>query len=154
MSPSKTRINIMLDNDLLAHYRRLAGEVNKGYQTLINETLRAAAGLPISVAGTRVGVGPGATASGAANAVQSSPHDAGEAANPQSVFAALCAQQQEIEKLANQQQELFAMMQGMFFPDNLAGAANMVSLGIDQLRHLSEGAGALADAHVQPASKD
>jgi len=34
----KTRINIHLDNDVLAYFRKLAGD--RGYQTLINRALR------------------------------------------------------------------------------------------------------------------
>ncbi|MGA2366436.1 MAG: BrnA antitoxin family protein [Steroidobacteraceae bacterium] len=34
----KTRINIHLDNDVLTHFKQLAGE--RGYQTLINRALR------------------------------------------------------------------------------------------------------------------
>jgi uncharacterized protein (DUF4415 family) len=36
----KKRINIMLDTPIVAHFKSLAGE--RGYQTLINETLRRA----------------------------------------------------------------------------------------------------------------
>ena len=35
---SKQRINIMLDGPIVEHFKALAGE--RGYQTLINETLR------------------------------------------------------------------------------------------------------------------
>ncbi|MFO1372035.1 MAG: BrnA antitoxin family protein [Candidatus Competibacteraceae bacterium] len=38
----KTRITIYLDDDVLAAFRDRAGREGKGYQTLINETLRAA----------------------------------------------------------------------------------------------------------------
>lgn len=51
MAPGKTRINIMLDNDLLDHYREVASQVNKGYQTVINDTLRVTAGLPTAIGG-------------------------------------------------------------------------------------------------------
>jgi uncharacterized protein (DUF4415 family) len=36
----KKRINIMLDTPIVAHFKSLAGE--RGYQTLINDTLRRA----------------------------------------------------------------------------------------------------------------
>lgn len=39
----KTRITIMLDNDLLATFRAKAEAEGIGYQTLINRTLRQAA---------------------------------------------------------------------------------------------------------------
>lgn len=39
----KTRITIMLDNDLLAAFRAQAEAEGIGYQTLINRTLRQAA---------------------------------------------------------------------------------------------------------------
>ncbi|MDO8844145.1 BrnA antitoxin family protein [Methylicorpusculum sp.] len=39
-SPSKTRITIFLDDDILAAFRERATQTGKGYQTLINETLR------------------------------------------------------------------------------------------------------------------
>jgi hypothetical protein len=35
---SKQRINIMLDRPIVEHFKALAGE--RGYQTLINDTLR------------------------------------------------------------------------------------------------------------------
>jgi len=38
----KTRITIFLDDDVLAAFRARAEESGKGYQTLINEALRAA----------------------------------------------------------------------------------------------------------------
>ena len=38
----KTRITIMLDNDLLANFRARADAEGAGYQTLINRTLRQA----------------------------------------------------------------------------------------------------------------
>lgn len=38
---SKTRITIFLDDDILAAFRERAAQSGKGYQTLINETLRA-----------------------------------------------------------------------------------------------------------------
>ncbi len=37
----KTRITIMLDNDVLEEFRHRANEVGLGYQTLINQTLRS-----------------------------------------------------------------------------------------------------------------
>jgi uncharacterized protein (DUF4415 family) len=40
-SPGKTRITIMLDDDLIAHFREVAEAEGMGYQTLINATLRA-----------------------------------------------------------------------------------------------------------------
>jgi uncharacterized protein (DUF4415 family) len=40
----KTRITIMLDNDLLMAFRAKADSEGTGYQTLINQTLRQAAG--------------------------------------------------------------------------------------------------------------
>jgi len=43
-SKGKTRITIMLDNDVLADFRQRAEEQGVGYQTLINTTLRAAMG--------------------------------------------------------------------------------------------------------------
>lgn len=38
---AKTRITLFLDDDIVAAYRERAGAAGKGYQTLINETLRA-----------------------------------------------------------------------------------------------------------------
>ena len=38
----KTRITIYLDNDILAAFRKQGDECGRGYQTLINETLRTA----------------------------------------------------------------------------------------------------------------
>jgi uncharacterized protein (DUF4415 family) len=40
----KTRITIMLDNDVLMTFRAKAESEGTGYQTLINRTLRQAAG--------------------------------------------------------------------------------------------------------------
>ena len=40
----KTRITIMLDNDLLMTFRAKADAEGIGYQTLINQTLRGVAG--------------------------------------------------------------------------------------------------------------
>ena len=39
-STGKTRITIFLDDDILAAFRERATQSGKGYQTLINETLR------------------------------------------------------------------------------------------------------------------
>lgn len=41
-SPGKTRITIMLDDDILAFFRAKAKTSGTGYQTLINAELRAA----------------------------------------------------------------------------------------------------------------
>jgi len=41
-STGKTRITIWVDDDVLAMFRARAGEEGRGYQTLINETLKAA----------------------------------------------------------------------------------------------------------------
>jgi uncharacterized protein (DUF4415 family) len=38
---NKTRITICLDNDILTTFKERAAQSGKGYQTLINETLRA-----------------------------------------------------------------------------------------------------------------
>lgn len=40
-SPGKTRITIMLDDDILEAFRTRAEAAGRGYQTLINEVLRA-----------------------------------------------------------------------------------------------------------------
>ena len=37
----KTRISIYIDNDVLEHFRNNADESGKGYQTMMNEALRA-----------------------------------------------------------------------------------------------------------------
>ena len=37
---NKTRVTMYLDNDVLEAFRSKADEVGKGYQTLINDTLR------------------------------------------------------------------------------------------------------------------
>ena len=42
-SRGKTRITIMLDNDVLEEFRQRADKEGLGYQTLINQTLRARA---------------------------------------------------------------------------------------------------------------
>ena len=56
-SPSKTRITIMLDDDLIEAFRARAEGAGTGYQTLINAALREAAfGLkqkPLTVATLR-----------------------------------------------------------------------------------------------------
>lgn len=41
-SPGKTRITIMLDNDVIEAFRARAETEGRGYQTAINEALRAA----------------------------------------------------------------------------------------------------------------
>jgi uncharacterized protein (DUF4415 family) len=41
-SPGKTRITIMLDDDVIEAFRARAGDAGTGYQTLINATLREA----------------------------------------------------------------------------------------------------------------
>lgn len=41
-SPGKTRITIMLDNDVIDAFRERAERQGRGYQTAINEALRAA----------------------------------------------------------------------------------------------------------------
>ena len=41
-SPGKTRVTIMLDDDVIAVYRAKAEATGRGYQTMINEALRAA----------------------------------------------------------------------------------------------------------------
>lgn len=40
-SPGKTRITIMLDDDVIETFRAKAEAAGRGYQTLINEALRA-----------------------------------------------------------------------------------------------------------------
>ena len=40
--PAKTRITIMLDDDVIQHFRSLAESEGAGYQTLINAALRSA----------------------------------------------------------------------------------------------------------------
>ena len=42
-SPGKTRITIMLDDDIIEHFRARAEAEGVGYQTLINSLLRKAA---------------------------------------------------------------------------------------------------------------
>ncbi len=41
-SPGKTRITIMLDDDVIEHFRSKAEADGVGYQTMINSTLREA----------------------------------------------------------------------------------------------------------------
>lgn len=41
-SPGKTRITIMLDDDVIEAFRAKAETAGRGYQTLINDVLRAA----------------------------------------------------------------------------------------------------------------
>lgn len=41
-SPGKTRITIMLDDDVIEHFRALAEAQGAGYQTLMNAALREA----------------------------------------------------------------------------------------------------------------
>jgi len=41
-SPGKTRITIMLDDDVLEHFRSRAETKGTGYQTMINAALRSA----------------------------------------------------------------------------------------------------------------
>ena len=43
-SAGKTRITIMLDDDVIEHFRQVAEEEGAGYQTMINAALRAAMG--------------------------------------------------------------------------------------------------------------
>jgi len=55
-SPGKTRITIMLDNDVIETFRARAEAEGRGYQTAINETLRAsidADQAPVTVATLR-----------------------------------------------------------------------------------------------------
>jgi len=39
-SPGKTRITIMLDDDVIEHFREAAEGLGTGYQTMINSVLR------------------------------------------------------------------------------------------------------------------
>jgi len=41
-SPGKTRITIMIDDDVIEAFRAKAEAAGRGYQTLMNEVLRAA----------------------------------------------------------------------------------------------------------------
>jgi len=43
-SPGKTRITIMLDNEVIEHFRGVAESRGVGYQTMINAALRDAIG--------------------------------------------------------------------------------------------------------------
>lgn len=45
-SPGKTRITIMLDDDIIEHFRTQAESEGTGYQTLINSLLRKAVSSP------------------------------------------------------------------------------------------------------------
>ena len=45
-SPGKTRITIMLDDDVIEHFRAQAEAEGIGYQTLINSLLRSAVAAP------------------------------------------------------------------------------------------------------------
>lgn len=40
----KTRITLYLDNDVLEHFRLVSEQTGRGYQTLINEMLKAQVG--------------------------------------------------------------------------------------------------------------
>ena len=55
-SPGKTRITIMLDNDVLDAFRARADAEGRGYQTAINDALRSAISAeaaPVTVATLR-----------------------------------------------------------------------------------------------------
>ena len=41
-SPGKTRITIMLDNEVLEYFRKSAESLGTGYQTMINTALKSA----------------------------------------------------------------------------------------------------------------
>lgn len=41
-SPGKTRVTIMIDDDIIEAFRARADAAGRGYQTLINEALRGA----------------------------------------------------------------------------------------------------------------
>lgn len=41
----KTRITLYLDNEVLEHFRVISEKTGRGYQTLINEALKAQVGL-------------------------------------------------------------------------------------------------------------
>ena len=43
-SPGKTRVTIMLDADVIEHFRQIAKAEGAGYQTMINAALRTAMG--------------------------------------------------------------------------------------------------------------
>ena len=46
LTTGKTRITLYLDNDVLEHFRVLSEKTGRGYQTLINETLKTQVGRP------------------------------------------------------------------------------------------------------------
>lgn len=51
-SPGKTRVTIMIDDDIIEAFRARADAAGRGYQTLMNEALRAAIdpeGAPVTV---------------------------------------------------------------------------------------------------------
>ena len=50
-SPGKTRITIMLDDDVIEHFRQAAEASGTGYQTMINAALRTALSKPRGRAG-------------------------------------------------------------------------------------------------------
>ena len=55
-SPGKTRITIMLDNDIIEHFRERAEAAGTGYQTEINRILRqyaVANGQPLTIEAVR-----------------------------------------------------------------------------------------------------
>jgi uncharacterized protein (DUF4415 family) len=55
-SPGKTRITIMLDNDIIEHFRELADGSGTGYQTEINRALRqylSTSGQPVTLEAVR-----------------------------------------------------------------------------------------------------
>ena len=43
-APGKSRITIYIDNDILEEFRERGDEAGRGYQTMINDALRAALG--------------------------------------------------------------------------------------------------------------
>jgi uncharacterized protein (DUF4415 family) len=45
----KSRITIFLDADIIEHFKKLSEETGKGYQTLINQTLRDSVDLEKSI---------------------------------------------------------------------------------------------------------
>lgn len=59
-SPGKTRITIMLDDDIIEEFRSRAEQAGTGYQTLINAALREAVGSagekPLTIAALRQGL--------------------------------------------------------------------------------------------------
>lgn len=55
-SPGKTRITIMLDNDVIDAFRKRAEKEGRGYQTTINDVLRSsvqADSAPVTVSALR-----------------------------------------------------------------------------------------------------